>query len=178
MDDELSLAARAARQDSAALGAIYDLYSSRIYAYLYRRLGDRSLAEDLTGEVFLRMLEASRSAHFARTSLTGWLYRIAHNLVVDHFRRSGSEEVALDETSPAVNSLAALSTEQAETQAYLRAAIGTLTEDQQQVITLRFGEGLTARQVAEALGKPETAVCALQHRGLAALRRALEGERR
>ena len=71
MDDELSLAARAARQDPVALSAIYDRHSGRIYAYLYRRLGDRQLAEDLTGEVFLRMLEASRSSHFARTSLTG-----------------------------------------------------------------------------------------------------------
>jgi RNA polymerase sigma-70 factor (ECF subfamily) len=176
--DETSLLERAREYDQAALIEIYDLHSRRIYNYIYHRLGDVHLAEDLTAEVFVRMLEAAQSRKFARTSLSAWLYRIAHNLVVDHFRIQSQREVEpLDERlRVAIDDLTVV-VEAKLAQQRLRAALSHLTQEQQQVIILRFGEGLSAPQVAEVLGKSEGAVRAQQHRALEMLRRTLEGKR-
>ncbi|MFQ6058527.1 MAG: sigma-70 family RNA polymerase sigma factor [Anaerolineae bacterium] len=174
-DDEVRLMERVRAHDPSALGEIYDRYARKIYTYLYHRLGDRHLAEELTGDVFVRMVEAARAGSFARTSLSGWLYRIAHNLVADHFRYQKEEAVPLHEGLVAPYGEPGVVTEGKLAQEELRAALRNLTGEQQQVIVLRFGEGLTASRVGEVLGKSEGAVWALQHRALAALRRALEG---
>lgn len=177
VDDDARLVARVQAQDLAALGEIYDRYSGRIYTYLYHHLGDRQLAEDLTGDVFLKMLEAAKSARFARTSLSGWLFRIAHNLVYDHRRYRGpglddiEEHLDLTNTMPDPES----STERKLAQDNLRAALHSLTDEQQQVVLLRFAEDMPAEQVATVMGRSEGSVWSLQHRALAALRRALEG---
>ncbi len=173
-DNEHHLIARAQRGDSAALSAIYDEYAEKIYIYFYHRLGDRQLAEDLTGEVFVRVVEAADTPRFADTSLSGWLYRIAHNLLVDYFRQR-REEVTLTEGLSMDSEGPAALAERKLAQDRLRQALESLTEDQRQVIVLRFGEGLTAREVAEIMGKKENAIWQLQHRALNGLRRALEG---
>lgn len=178
MHDETSLLERAREYDQAALSEIYDRYSKKIHSYIYRHLGDAHMAEDLTAEVFLRMLEAVQSAKFARTSLSAWLYRIAHNLVVDHFRSQPQSEVEpWDERLRAAVDDPTVAVEARLAQQGLRAALSHLTQEQQQVIVLRFGEGLSAPQVAGVLGKSEGAVRALQHRALATLRRIMEGKR-
>ena len=87
MKNELSLLERAKLYDDAALAELYDRYAPRIYAYIYRRTSDAHLAEDLTGDAFVRVLQAIQSERFWHTSFQAWLYRIAHNLVVDHYRR-------------------------------------------------------------------------------------------
>jgi len=176
--DETSLLERAREYDQAALSEIYDLYSRKIHSYIYRRLGDVHLAEDLTAEVFLKMLEAAQSRKFARTSLSAWLYRIAHNLVVDHFRSQPQSEVEpWDERLRAAVDDPTVVVEAKLAQQGLRAALSHLTQEQQQVIVLRFGEGLSAPQVAGVLGKSEGAVRALQHRALGTLRRTMGGKR-
>ncbi|MBU0703261.1 MAG: sigma-70 family RNA polymerase sigma factor [Chloroflexi bacterium] len=178
MRDETSLLERAREYDQAALSEIYDLYSRKIHSYIYRHLGDVHLAEDLTAEVFMKMLEAAQSKKFARTSLSAWLYRIAHNLIVDYFRSQSQGEVeplgerlraAIDDPTVVVEAKLA--------QQRLRAALSHLTQEQQQVIVLRFGEGLSASRVAEVLGKSEGAIRAQQHRALATMRRTMEGKR-
>lgn len=174
-DAEQDLIAQAQQGDAAALSAIYDQYAEKIYIYFYHRLGDRELAEDLTGDVFVRMVEAADTPRFANTSLSGWLYRIAHNLLVDHFRKQ-REEVALFEDIPMQSEGPGAIAERKLAQNGLREALEELTEDQRQVIVLRFGEGLTAREVAEIMGKRENAIWQLQHRALNGLRRTLEGE--
>ncbi len=174
--DESTLLNRAKEYDPAALGELYDQYAPRIYAYIYRRVGDAQLAEDLTGDVFVRVLQAIRSDRFWHTSFRAWLYRIAHNLVVDHFRRRSPIELELDEQffesedDPPATVRKKLAHQQ------VRRAIRHLTPDQQQVIVLRFGEGMKAREVAEVMDKSVGAVEALQHRALASLRRVLERE--
>ncbi len=173
-DKEHDLIAQARQGDARALSAIYDQYAEKIYIYFYHRLGDRQLAEDLTGDVFVRMVEAADTPRFADTSLSGWLYRIAHNLLVDHFRKQ-REEVALSEELPMTGEGSAAAAERMLAQDGLRKALERLTEDQRQVIVLRFGEGLTAREVAEIMGKQENAIWQLQHRALNSLRRALGG---
>ena len=176
--DEADLFRRAKAYDPAALGELYDRYAPRMYAYIYRRVGDAALAEDLTGELFVRALQAIQGGRAWRDSLVAWLYRIAHNLVVDHYRRRPAapalplDEVALvvEGGNPAGVVEGALPGQQ------LRAALGGLTAEQQEVLALRFGEGLTARQAARVLRKTTGAVEALQRRALASLRRVLEKE--
>lgn len=172
--DERDLLERAKQYEEAALGELYDRYAPRIYAYVYRRVGDACLAEDLTGDVFVRVMQAIQAQHFWHTSFKAWLYRIAHNLVVDHYRRRPpAPELELDERRVAAEDTPASIVAQRLSRGRVRAAIGRLTPDQQQVLALRFGEGMKAREVAEVMDRSVGAVEALQHRALAALRRVL-----
>ena len=155
------------------LGEVYDTYAPRIFSYIYHRLGDRSLAEDLTSEVFVRFLHA----RVAPDNLAAFLYRIAHNLVVDYLRqyssaRSLDEDIQSDRSDPAY--LAEIEMERVR----LRRAINRLTPEQQQVIVLKFLEGLSNKEVARVIDKPVGAVKALQHRGLVTLRDLLGAELR
>lgn len=178
MTDERSLLEGARQYDEAALGELYDRYAPRIYGYVCRRVGDAQLAEDITGDVFVRMLQAIQSERFWQTSFQAWLYRIAHNLVVDHYRRGAKvNESSLDEQLLAAGVNPAAAVENRLSHQQLDAALRRLTLDQQQVLALRFGEGMTAREVAEVVDKTVGAVEALQHRALAALRRILEKEK-
>jgi len=175
-DDRLLLE-RAREYDPEALGEIYDGYSEKIYHYIYRYLGEARLAEDLTAQVFLKLLEAIKASKGPRTHLSAWLYRVAHNLVVDHFRRRPREEsLPLEEELVAAPEDVTVVVEKKLAQQQLRAAISHLTVDQQQVIVLKFVEGLSNAEVGQVLGKTEGAVKSLQHRALAALQRIMERE--
>jgi RNA polymerase sigma-70 factor (ECF subfamily) len=165
------------RADPAALGVLYDQYVDRIYAYIYHRVGQADLAEDLTGQVFMRMLEAVRKGQGWQTSFSGWLYRIAHNLVIDHYRRkSRATLVDIDDATP----VQAKSGNPVETyelqfeQQRLREALRKLTEEQSQVISLRFLEDLSIAEVADIMQKTEGAVKALQYRAVIALRKVMQ----
>jgi RNA polymerase sigma-70 factor, ECF subfamily len=175
-EDEQELLALARTNDKQAIGALYDRYATHIYGYLYRRIGDAQVAEDLTGDVFVKVLEAIRSQRVWRLSFQGWLYRIAHNVAVDWFRSRESAvrepldglELAADTPEPGAQ-VAALWSHQD-----LYRALLALPEAQQQVLVLRFGEGLKTREVAGILGKSVGAVEALQHRALSALKEQLD----
>lgn len=178
--DEASLLERTRSLDPHALSTIYDLYALRIYSYIYHRVGDANLAEDLTAQVFLRMLEAIRKDRAWTISFSGWLYRIAHNLVIDYYRRSThSRHVELDEKAdtPVEGRGLEDAAELRLSHEGVRAAISRLTEDQAQVIALRFLEEKSIAEVAHIIGKSEGAVKALQYRAVAALRRLMDDER-
>jgi RNA polymerase sigma-70 factor (ECF subfamily) len=168
---------RASRAEPAALGAVYDQYADRIYAYIYRRVGQAEVAEDLTGQVFMRMLEAIRRGQGWRSSFSGWLYRIAHNLVIDYYRRRGRVTlIDIDEATPirATEGDPVRSTESLLNREQLRAALFQLTEEQAQVITLRFMEERSIAEVADLMDKTEGAIKALQYRAVLALRRVMQ----
>jgi RNA polymerase sigma-70 factor (ECF subfamily) len=96
--NEEQLLAKAYHYDEAALSELYDRYEAKIYSYIYRRTGDQPVAEDLTGQVFLKMLEAIRNRRAWHSSFSGWLYRIAHNLVIDYYRQRNQQiQVSLDD---------------------------------------------------------------------------------
>ncbi|NPA90587.1 MAG: sigma-70 family RNA polymerase sigma factor [Chloroflexi bacterium] len=168
---------RAKALDTRALERIYDQYSDRIYRYIYHRVGDPDVAEDLTALTFTKMLEAIHSGKEWRTSFSGWLYRIAHNVVVDHYRKKGrAQQVSLDTGLPlraekADPFQAAAKSLQVEA---LREAINQLTPEQADVIVMRFLEGYSIAEVAERLGKTEGAVKALQFRAIERLRRLMK----
>jgi RNA polymerase sigma-70 factor, ECF subfamily len=167
---------RAAQCDSAALGALYDQYADKIYNYIYHRVGQAELAEDLTGQVFMRMIEAIQTGQVWRTSFSGWLYRIAHNLVIDHYRRrQRATLVELDDAEPvqAGQGDPVAETELALDRQRLRSALSSLTEEQAQVITLRFLQELSIAEVADVMDKTEGAIKALQYRAVLALRRVM-----
>lgn len=176
---EKTLLESAAGFDEKALGEIYDRYEARIYSYIYRRTGNESLAEDLTAQVFLKMLEAIRNDKGWHSSFSGWLYRIAHNAVIDYYRqRDRQQQVSLEESltttasdhNPVVMAEASLDAER------LRTAIGRLTEEQAEVVTLRFLEGYNISEVAEMLDKTEGSIKALQYRAVTTLRQLLQHE--
>jgi RNA polymerase sigma-70 factor (ECF subfamily) len=173
---EDELLERASQLEDDALAELYDRYELKIYNYIYRRTSDPTLSEDLTAQVFLKMLEAIHNGRAWHSSFSGWLYRIAHNLVIDHYRvRDRQKSVSLDETpnmiDPDDNPVEAAEVRlDAE---YLQAAIRRLTDDQAQVISLRFLEGYSFGEIADMMDKTEGAVKALQHRAVATLRQIM-----
>ena len=177
---EYALLKRAQTYDEQAIGELYDLYAPLIYAYLYRRVQDAQLAEDLTSEVFVRVLQAIRAEQFWHTSFRAWLYRIAHNQVVDYYRQQSRMAVVPLEEHLIPDDGEDMDAAQAEqhTNTMLGDALRRLTSDQQQVLTLRFGEQLKTHEVAEIMNKSIGAVEALQHRALAALRRVVNQGRK
>lgn len=160
--------------DIQILSAIYDRYSPGLYAYSARLLGDECLAEDCVSETFSRFLKGLRAHQGPDEHLQAYLYRVAHNWITDQYRRQPPPPVVLDENIPAGDGA------QPEAQVgrrmeqeRVRSALRTLTPDQRQVVMLRFIEGWENEEVSAAVNKPVSAVKALQHRALAALRRWL-----
>jgi RNA polymerase sigma-70 factor (ECF subfamily) len=173
--DEATLLDRIRQYDQAALAQVYDDYYDRIYRYVYRFVGQVAAAEDLTANVFLRLLNAVRSGNEPRTNLLAWLYRVAHNLVVDSFRRGpAAEELELTEWLEGYEPDLTHIVEQKLQLEVVRRALLDLTPAQQQVIALKFLEGLDSVEVGAILNKSEGAIDALQHRALLALRQALK----
>ncbi len=177
MHDESLLLERAKEYDPEALGEIYDAYFDKIYRYVYRYLGEARLAEDLTADVFLRLLEAIKASRPPRTNLSAWLYRVAHNLVVDLYRRRPPREPeALDNVVVPIHDHSEACLERQEMVARARAALQRLTPLQQQVIVLRFLEGMSLEDVAQVVNRTVGAVKSSQHRALNSLRHILEEE--
>jgi RNA polymerase sigma-70 factor (ECF subfamily) len=174
--DEVTLVARSIDGDADAFGALYERHLDAIFRYVYYRVGDTREAEDLAEQVFLRAWEAISHYRQRSTPFSSWLYRIAHNAVVDFHRdRKWIVPVPSHELLE-IRSERPSSVQQviaAEEAARLASAIGQLSEEQQQVVVLRFVEGLGHAEVARVLGKSPGACRVIQHRALAALGRLL-----
>jgi RNA polymerase sigma-70 factor (ECF subfamily) len=173
--EEIELIRRAKQGDSTAFSEIYDRHQPAIYRYVFYQVGDAAVAEDLTGEVFVRLVEKIDGFKYRGRPLLAWLYTIARNLITDYHRRAARSEALpldtqLENGRPGLDE----TVEYRLTQRRLAAAITALTGDQRQVILLKFVEGLDNETVAQVLGKSVGAVKILQHRALAALRRILE----
>lgn len=174
-DEEDRWVERACQGDGVAIGVLYRRYAPAVFRYLFYRLGDPQMAEDLTSEVFVRALEALPRYRRRGLPFSAWLYRIAGARVADYFRQRRrrptvalhSERGARSEP-PEEEVLARMTAEE------LQRALVRLTDLQQQVIVLRFVEGLSHSEVAAIVGKSEEAVRVLQFRALRALRRLLE----
>jgi RNA polymerase sigma-70 factor (ECF subfamily) len=161
--------------DRAALEELYLIHFDRIYSYLHLTVGNRPDAEDLTTQTFLRMLESIRTFRFQSAPFSAWLFRIAHNLSMDHFRASrrwqpeeevpepkGSEErSAEDEAFQSIGRQSMLE------------MIDSLSHEQQQVLTLKFVFSFSNAEVATILDKSEGAVKSLQHRALVSLQKQI-----
>ena len=174
MIPEQELLMQACQFNSSALAEIYDIYSPRLYRYSMRLLGDDCAAEDCVSETFSRFLKALQAGKGPRDYLQAYLFRTAHNLVVDHYRRQSPTE-DLDEDLPQAETTESVAEDNLR-QSHVRAALHKLTEDQQQVVALKFLEGWENEEIAHALHKPIGAVKSLQHRALAQLQKILLDE--
>ncbi|TME44687.1 MAG: sigma-70 family RNA polymerase sigma factor [Chloroflexi bacterium] len=155
---------------------LYERYFDRIYNYVYARLGRAEDAEDLAIDTMTRSLTRLDQFQDQGVAFSSWVYKIAHNATIDHYRRHGKVTlVSLEQaTLPQSADPSELAMEQLSNED-LRVALRALTDEQQQVLILRFFQDLTAPQVAGIMGKSVGAVQALQHRALGSLERALQG---
>ena len=170
------LVERGQQGERAALEELYLIHFDRIYSYLHMTVGNRHDAEDLTTQTFLRMLESISKFRFQAAPFSAWLFRIAHNLSMDHFRASRrvqpEEEVPepLDAEQDSAESEAMHSIGRQS----LLALIEDLSEEQQRVLTLKFVFNFANGEVATILGKTEGAVKSLQHRALVSLQKQIQ----
>ena len=179
LPDEAVLVQKAKDFDSDTWTTIYRRYYPKIYAYIYRRLEafSRQETEDIAANVFLHAVDGIGSFSYRGIPLSAWLFRIAHNQLVDYFRQKGKLntqpliEETLAESEPVEDTTEAILIREE-----LNTALKNLTEEQRQVALLKFFVGLSNVEVALIIGKSEGAVKGLQHRALASLRRILEKE--
>lgn len=162
------------RLDSQSIGAIYDQYFPEVYRYVRYRVGDDALAEDIAGDVFVRLLEASQKRQGPQTSIKGWLIATASNTVNDHLRRRYRRPTeALPDSLPDETSNVHAEVDQREQNRAVQNAYARLTAEQQHVLALRFGQGYSLDETALTMKKKVNAVKALQFRALAALQRMI-----
>jgi RNA polymerase sigma-70 factor (ECF subfamily) len=178
MDDATrpDVVALAQRGNTEAVGTLYDQHYPAILSYFRARLGDWHQAEDLTGDVFRRMLTGLPQYRPMGLPFRAWLFRIAHNVLIDLYRQESSRmSVALRETDHQSGSQddPAAVVEHKLTMEYAHRALADLDQTQRDVLALRFLSGLSLKETALALGKTEDAIKALQRRGLAVLRLTL-----
>src|SRR5205807_3419180 len=173
-DDDLIRQAQAL--DPGALAELYDRYFDGIYRYAYTRIGHHADAEDLTEQVFLKMVDSIQSYRPRKgAGFSSWLYRIAHNLLVDRYRRAGREPMELTDQVRDVRPHAdpAALAQHSEDRRQLLAAVQRLTPEQQQVITMRFIDNLGVDEIARLMRRRVGAIHSMQHRALASLYRFL-----
>ena len=162
--------------DPQIVSATYDRYFAEVYRFIRYRLNDDAVAEDITSDVFVRLLEASRAGRAPQTNLRAWLLSTAAHIVTDHLRRHYRRptETLAEDVPDGGTSDPSADYEQQERERRLKTALAQLTEEQQSVITLRFSEGLSLEETASIMKKNINAIKQLQFRALAALNRQLE----
>ncbi len=179
MSIEEYVVSQAIKGDGQAFGQLYEEHFDKIYRYIYLRLGNQAEAEDLTQEVFVKALEAIGSYKWRNLPFASWLFRIAHNQIIDYLRKQGKVEKVdwddniahIDGPNPAFIAEQKLEVEK------LADKIEKLSPAQREVISLRFGAELSTAEAAKALGKSPGTVKALQYNGIAALRKMMLGDR-
>lgn len=175
MQDEKNLVHKARQGDKEAFTELYEIHFDKIYRYMVMKIGNKAEAEDMTQQVFIRAYESIGSYQWQGIPFSAWLFRIAHNQIVDFIRKvSKKPTVPLDESLPIVGD----SNPQMEVEVKLNMeqvtmAARQLTKAQREVISLRFAGGLSISEVASAMHKSEGAIKALQHSAILALRKAL-----
>jgi RNA polymerase sigma-70 factor (ECF subfamily) len=174
-DEVRQLVERAQHGDRLALEELYLLHFDRIYSYLHMSVGNRHDAEDLTTQTFVKMLESIVRFRWQAAPFSAWLFRIAHNLAMDHFRahrRWQPEEDIPEPPGSAEPSAESEAMQSIGRQSMLR-LIENLSPEQQQVLTLKFVFNFSNGEVATILGKTEGAIKSLQHRALVSLQKQI-----
>ena len=174
------LVVKAQGGDQSSFALLYERFFDQIFRYVSFKTGSLTEAEDITGEVFVRMIESIHRFKWQGHPFSSWLFRIAHNLIVDYFRKKGKKALV-----PLEGSADNLQSDQVDVDRRIdlelamdeiRRAMEGLTELQREVISMRFAGGLSVAETARAIGKKDNAVKALQHAGLKKLRKMLVAE--
>ena len=161
----------AAQKDPSRFAELYELHFDRVYAYVARRVRDRSETQDLTAHVFQQALANLGKFKWRGAPFAAWLYRIASNAIADYARRNMRQ--TNEQEPPAEKTSAAVDLEEVERRARLFRAVDKLPDDQRRVIVLRFADEKSIREIADELGRSEGAIKQLQFRGLGNLRNRL-----
>ena len=172
-DAEALLVQRAKERRPSAWAEIYDTHYRKLFRYCYARTGSEATAADLASKVYLEALESIDRYVYRGRPLLAWLYRIARNVVSDHLRSQQRESDALLRMVTLLERHDPGPASQVADREDVLAALQELTEDQQQVIALRYYAGLTTTEIAHAMERGESAVYSLEVRALAALHRLL-----
>jgi RNA polymerase sigma-70 factor (ECF subfamily) len=173
--DEPQLVRQAKAGDADAFGKLYDAYLERIYRFIYFRVEDQQTAEDISSQVFLKAWDNLGRFQIGGTPFLAWLYTIAHNAVIDHYR-TRKVTAALDDvrlSDPGHAERVENGIDFAVEMESIKIALSTLTDDQRQVLLLKFIDEMSNEEIARQLGKREGAIRALQMRGLKALAKRL-----
>ena len=172
---DLHLLKQAVRGDANAYGEIYDRYIDAVYQYIFYRVGDRQDAEDLTETVFLKGWESLRNNGTQVQNAKAWLYRMAHNIVIDHYR-TRKTNLGLDQVGELceIDPLPEQVVQEHEQVTHLAGAIRQLEQHFQQVIVCRFLNGLSHAETAQVTGIPESYLRVMQYRALVKLKQLLE----
>jgi RNA polymerase sigma-70 factor (ECF subfamily) len=174
MIDSLSELSRLRSLDSQAVSSIYDHYFPEVFRYARYRLGDELLAEDIASEVFVRLLEAVKAKRGPHSNLRGWLIGTAHHMVTDHIRGRYRHPVeAISDSLPGDGLEPGEQASKDNDGQVVRLALAQLTDDQQHVLALRFGQGYSLEETAGLMNKNVNAVKALQFRALNALQKKI-----
>lgn len=164
------------RLDPQGISAVFDRYYPDVFRFVRYRLGDDLAAEDIASEVFVRLLEAVRTSRGPQTNLKAWLLATASHLTTDHMRKKYRRPITeLPEMLPDGSTDLPFDYEKKERGRRLAQAISLLTEEQQNVLALRFTQAYSLDETASMLKKNVNAIKQLQFRALAALNRAMEG---
>jgi RNA polymerase sigma-70 factor (ECF subfamily) len=176
-DNEHEAVESARGNNPEAVGWLYELYFDRLYRYVYIKLGDATEAEDLVEQVFLKMIESISTFEWQGSTFAAWLYRIAHNQIIDKHRREGRRpQVPLEpvsDTLPSEQDDPHHLAEQSDLRGHLLASMDQLTDLQAQVIALKFGGDLSNQEVAAILNRTEGSIKSLQHSALDNLRKIM-----
>jgi RNA polymerase sigma-70 factor (ECF subfamily) len=175
--NDADLVTRAQAGDADAIGTLYDRHHRSIFQYISTRVREQKLAQDITGDVFTKMIMNLPNYQVTEVPFQAWLYRISYNLIVDHYRKGNGHMLLpleqVEHTHTDNHNLASI-VEKQLTLECVQAALDQIDPVQRDVITLRFLAGLSLNEVAQILKKSVASVKSLQHRGLKALRIALE----
>jgi len=169
------LVAQAVNGNTDAFGELYSLFVEKIYRYIFYHVKSKTTTEDITGEVFLKAWRAIGSCRGKENTFSPWLYRIAHNQLIDEIRkRQRHPSVELENAENISDSES--SVEEYSKQQELLGVIDCLPPNYKQVIILKFIEGLDNREIANIMGKSEGAIRVLQMRALSTLKKELSKE--
>lgn len=161
------------KQDN--LASLYETHYDKIARYIYSHTGDRTESEDLASEVFLKALNSLKTYEERGMPMQAWLFRIAHNLIVDHLRKVKKYRMLPLETDVIVDETDPVSTAENNIEiGRVKAAMQNLTEDQREVVRLRFFGGLSSQEVSQILNKSDGAVREMQRASLEKLRLLLK----
>ena len=176
MQDEESLVRRAQQHDQEAFAQLYEENFDKIYRYIALKIGNKTEAEDMTQQVFLNAIKSLSSFKWKGIPFSAWLFRIAHNQMVDYLRKK-TKRITVPLTEPLVNTddNPELVAEQNLDMERLLSATRRLTRAQREVISLRFPGGLSIAEADRVMGRSQGAVKALQHSAIVALRKELCG---
>lgn len=176
LEAEQDIVSAAKRGDSASFGRLYDHYVKPIYRFIAVKVSIRQEAEDLTHEVFLTAWQKLPSFTFQGFPFSSWLYRIARNRVIDHYRtkKQHADIGEIDEKLLGITDSHEAGVDSALTLGKIYVAMKELTADQQDVLILRFVDDLSPAEIAEVLDKTEGSVRIIQHRAVEALKKKLK----